>query len=59
MHQAEFEQHVGTENISASIADALERAKALYPLVQQSRTPSAWGRRRTDVKQFDDVPQTT
>jgi len=59
MHQAEFEQHVGTENISASIADALERAKALYPLVQQSRTPSGWGRRRTDIKQFDDVPQTT
>ncbi|HUJ80364.1 MAG TPA: SulP family inorganic anion transporter [Candidatus Acidoferrales bacterium] len=59
MHQAEFEQHVGTENICASIADALERAKALYPLVQQSHTPSGWGRRRTDIKQFDDVPQTT
>lgn len=59
MHQAEFEQHVGVENICASIADALERAKSLYPLVSQSRTPSGWGRRRTDVKQFDDVPQTT
>jgi sulfate permease, SulP family len=30
MHQAEFERHVGTENICESIADALERADALY-----------------------------
>jgi SulP family sulfate permease len=30
MHQAEFERHVGTENICASIADALERAASLY-----------------------------
>ena len=30
MHQAEFERHVGTENICASIADALARATALY-----------------------------
>jgi len=29
MRNAEFEQHVGVENICASIADALERAKAL------------------------------
>ncbi len=59
MHAAEFEQHVGAENICASIADALERAKILYPLVEQSHAPSGWGRRRTDVRQFDDVPQTT
>ena len=30
MHQAEFEQHVGSENICANIAEALARAKALY-----------------------------
>jgi SulP family sulfate permease len=30
MHQAEFERHVGTENICASIADAIERAASLY-----------------------------
>ncbi|HEY2545850.1 MAG TPA: SulP family inorganic anion transporter [Candidatus Acidoferrum sp.] len=30
MHQAEFERHVGAENICSSIADALERAARLY-----------------------------
>jgi SulP family sulfate permease len=30
MHQADFERHVGTENICASIADALQRAASLY-----------------------------
>ena len=30
MHQAEFEQHVGRENICPHITEALERAKALY-----------------------------
>ncbi|HYL65202.1 MAG TPA: SulP family inorganic anion transporter [Candidatus Methylomirabilis sp.] len=30
MHQAEFERHVGTENICPSIADAIERAALLY-----------------------------
>ncbi|HTQ60720.1 MAG TPA: SulP family inorganic anion transporter [Candidatus Solibacter sp.] len=29
MHQAEFERHVGTENICGSITDALERAASL------------------------------
>ncbi len=37
MHQAEFEQHVGSGNICPSIADALERAKKLHAeMVQQS-----------------------
>src|SRR6202142_2580815 len=31
MHQAEFEQHIGANNICASVAAALERAKILYP----------------------------
>src|SRR5579864_1633605 len=30
MHQAEFERHVGAENICASIEDALERAGEVY-----------------------------
>lgn len=30
MHQAEFERHVGVENICPSIADAIERAAKLY-----------------------------
>jgi SulP family sulfate permease len=37
MHQAEFERHVGTENICVSIADALERAASL----QRTRHTSA------------------
>jgi len=35
MHQAEFEEHVGTGNICASIEKALERAKTLYPEMEQ------------------------
>ena len=38
MHQADFERHVGTENICASIADAIERAANLYK-TQQAGTP--------------------
>ena len=40
MKQAEFEQHVGGENISRSIAEALERAKGLYALMTQRGTIS-------------------
>jgi sulfate permease, SulP family len=35
MHQAEFAEHVGADNISPSIAAALERAKALYQELEQ------------------------
>ncbi len=35
MHQAEFEQHVGVENICPSIEHALERAKALNQQMEQ------------------------
>jgi SulP family sulfate permease len=31
MKQAEFEQHVGSENICRSVEEALERAKAVHP----------------------------
>ena len=37
MHQAEFERHVGTENICPSIADALRRAAKLY---ESQRAPA-------------------
>jgi len=30
MHQAEFERHVGRENICANISDAIQRAGELY-----------------------------
>lgn len=33
MRQAEFEQHVGSENICSNVADALERARVLQQLV--------------------------
>ena len=50
MHQAEFEEHVGAGNICESISDALERAGALCPLVDQyTRWSANWGRRMTDV----------
>jgi SulP family sulfate permease len=40
MHQAEFEQHVGSGNICPSIADALEQAKTLLlEMEQQSLHP--------------------
>jgi sulfate permease, SulP family len=37
MRQAEFEHHVGSENICASVAVALERAKILYPTLSVQR----------------------
>lgn len=41
MHQAEFVQHIGAENFCSSIAEALERAKALYPLFAQQSAQAA------------------
>ena len=50
MHQAEFEEHVGVGNICGNIADALERAKVLCPVVDHYAPWSArWGRRLTDM----------
>ncbi len=39
MKQAEFERHVGAENICGSIADALKRAKEVYRLEHASKAP--------------------
>jgi SulP family sulfate permease len=50
MRQAEFEEHVGGENICASISAALERAKVVYPDAVKKHPPDeGWGRRRTDT----------
>jgi len=43
MSQAEFEDHVGTGNISPSIAVALERAKVLYQEIEQRSLHSVGG----------------
>jgi hypothetical protein len=49
MHQAEFEQHVGTENICANITEALARAKALYEEIgEKAPVVEHWGRRKGD-----------
>ncbi len=56
MLQAEFEDHVGQENICASIADAIERAKLLLPqLIRGADARAHWGRRSTDVPTFEKV----
>jgi SulP family sulfate permease len=50
MHEAEFHEHVGEENICRSVAEALDRAKILCPeLAKQHPAGTTWGRRRTDV----------
>jgi SulP family sulfate permease len=49
MHQAGFEEHVGKENICANVAEALERAKAVYPEVASVEPKTGWKRRSTDV----------
>jgi SulP family sulfate permease len=51
MQQAEFEQHVGTQNICPNVAEALARAKALYSQIADA-APSAgqWGKRASDRK---------
>jgi SulP family sulfate permease len=49
MHQAEFEQHVGRENICANITEALARAQALYAEIgTNAPTVEHWGRRSSD-----------
>jgi sulfate permease, SulP family len=44
MRRAEFEQHVGAENICASIQEALERAKILHASLGDPYAPAAAGR---------------
>jgi hypothetical protein len=51
MHEAEFHEHVGPENICRSVAEALDRAKSMYPEASKEHPSSGltWGRRSTDV----------
>ena len=50
MHQAEFQQHIGPENMCTSIAEALSRARAVYPEASKHHpVGTVWGRRSTDV----------
>jgi SulP family sulfate permease len=48
MRQAEFEQHVGAENICANITEALARARALYHEISGLSARSAQLDRRQD-----------
>jgi hypothetical protein len=51
MHEAEFHEHVGEENICRSVADALERAKILYAEGGKDWPRwTNWGRRSIDVR---------
>jgi SulP family sulfate permease len=50
MRQAEFQEHVGPDNICPNIADALEKAKATFAaMVKLHPPPKPWGRRGTDL----------
>ncbi len=50
MHEAEFHEHVGEENICHSVAEALDRAKILYPeLAKSFPARTIWGRRSSDA----------
>jgi len=57
MHRAEFEEHVGVGNICKSIAEALERAKALHVQMTDEGTSQVWGRRSTDGQSLKGLPQ--
>jgi SulP family sulfate permease len=47
MKQAEFERHVGTENICGSIAEALERAAEVYRVQHAGRSAEELARSRS------------
>ncbi len=50
MRQAEFHQHVGEQNICRSVAEALGRARDLYPEAAKKHPAGiTWGRRSTDL----------
>ena len=59
MEQAKFHEHVGPENICRSIAEALGRARALYPeVIEKYPRGSTWGRRSTDADSVSEEPST-
>jgi SulP family sulfate permease len=48
MHDAEFEEVVGTANICPNVTAALERAKQIYPEVASVEVKARWNRRSMD-----------
>jgi SulP family sulfate permease len=48
MKRAEFQEVVGAENICANVAEALERAKQVYPQVAPAEVKAKWNRRAED-----------
>ena len=49
MRQTEFQQHIGPENLCASIAEALNRARMVFPEASKNHpVDKVWGRRSTD-----------
>jgi SulP family sulfate permease len=49
MRQTEFQQHIGPENLCASIAEALNRARMVFPEASKHHPMGkGWGRRSTD-----------
>lgn len=52
MHQAEFQQHIGPGNMCNSIAEALSRARVVFPEASKRHPVGmGWGRRSTDELQ--------
>jgi MFS superfamily sulfate permease-like transporter len=50
IHQAEFQQHIGPENKCNSIAETLNRARAVHPETSKHHPMGTiWGRRSMDV----------
>ena len=50
MRDAELHQHVGEKNICESVAEALDRARALWPeAAKRHPAGTTWGRRSTDI----------
>jgi SulP family sulfate permease len=52
MHDAEFEEIVGKDNILPNISAALERAKVVYPQVASVEVKAKWNRRISDVHEI-------
>ena len=50
LHEAEFHPHVAEENICLSVAEALDRARDLYPdVVKRHPAGTIWGRKSSDA----------
>jgi SulP family sulfate permease len=50
MRQAEFEQHVGSQNLCANVGEALHRARTVFEEVRLTApSPERWGGRTEDL----------